>query len=188
MRKNFEVKSVSMIRLLACACCCVSIFVIAGCSAAPAGSNPIGGNTNTENVAVKPSPAAPPVPAASPSGGGGDAIDTSKLDAEILKAEKALSNGARGGDEAGRQRLAEAYLARANALTKARQYRSALGDFRRTLKYDPDNADAREMSGQIIGIMQSMGREVPAEGKEPPPLPFIKETQGADNKSQPKSY
>jgi tetratricopeptide (TPR) repeat protein len=103
---------------------------------------------------------------------GGEAIDTSQFDAEIERAQKQA--GKKGSGESDRQSLAHAYLARANALTKARQYRAALGDYRRTLKYDPDNQEARQMSGTIISILQSMKREVPAEGAEPTPLPYKK--------------
>jgi cytochrome c-type biogenesis protein CcmH/NrfG len=105
--------------------------------------------------------------------GGGDPIDTSKFDTEIAQAETALQKKP---DDAGtRTALAHAYLKRAGALTKARQYRSALGDYRRTLKYEPANEEALNMTGTIIGIMKQMGREVPAEGTEPPPLPMKKE-------------
>jgi hypothetical protein len=58
------------------------------------------------------------------------------------------------------------------ALTDARQYASALGDYRRVLKYDPNNSEAKNWIEQIIGIYDSLGRESPKEGDEPPPLPF----------------
>jgi len=47
-----------------------------------------------------------------------------------------------------------------------------LGDYRRTLKYDPDNAQAKTWVEQIVSIYDSMGRESPPEGQEPPPLPY----------------
>lgn len=102
----------------------------------------------------------------------GDPIDTSTFDAAIAMAEKAL-NG-KPSDTAAKKALAEAYLARANALTGARQYASALGDYRRTLKHDPTNAEAKDWVDQIINIYKSINRGYPAEGEEPPPLPFPK--------------
>lgn len=103
----------------------------------------------------------------------GDAIDTKEFDAEIAKAEKNLK--AKPKDEAAKKALAEAYFKRGFALTDARQYASALGDYRRTLKYDPTNEEAKNGMDTIIGIYESLNREYPTEGEEPPPLPFKKE-------------
>lgn len=100
----------------------------------------------------------------------GEPIDTKSFDADIANAEKALK--AKPNDDAAKKALAEAYYKRADALTGARQYASALGDYRRTLKYDPDNAQAKEWVEQIVSIYDSMGRESPPEGQEPPPLPY----------------
>jgi len=97
----------------------------------------------------------------------GDPIDTSEFDAAISKAEKA-------GKSADKKALAEAYFNRGVALTHARQYASALGDYRKALKYDPENADAKQWIDQILGIYESMNKEAPKEGEEPPPLPYKK--------------
>ncbi|MEJ7710263.1 MAG: hypothetical protein WKF84_10455 [Pyrinomonadaceae bacterium] len=112
----------------------------------------------------------------------GDAINTSKFDAEISRLEKVAEKNP--GDEMGRQALASAYLMRANALTGARQYRAALGDYRHVLRYDPDNEEAQAMAATIINIMKTMGREVPAEGEEPAPLQVTPETMPDDAASQ----
>jgi tetratricopeptide (TPR) repeat protein len=101
---------------------------------------------------------------------GGDAIDTSGFDASIAAAEKDAK--AKPSDEAAKKELSQAYYQRAVALTDARQYASALGDYRRALKYDPSNADAKNWIDQIIMIYDSMNKEYPPEGQEPPPLPF----------------
>lgn len=116
-----------------------------------------------------------PAPGANaPTGGkwsaSGDPIDTSKFDAKIAEAEKAVK--AKPADEAAKKALAEAYYERGFALTEARQYASALGDYRRTLKYDPTNADAKHWVEQIINIYGSLNKAYPQEGEEPPPLPF----------------
>lgn len=95
----------------------------------------------------------------------GNAIDTSTYDAEIAKAEKSNDKKA----------LAAAYLKRANALTQAGQYASALGDYRKTVKNDPSNGEAQEWIMQITSIYDGMNREAPKEGEEPPPLQFKKQ-------------
>lgn len=100
----------------------------------------------------------------------GDPFDTTELDAAITSAEKALSG--KPADEKLKLALGAAFLKRATALTEKRQYASALGDYRRTLKYDPSNAEAKQWIEQIMSIYKSINRSYPAEGEEPPPLPF----------------
>lgn len=104
--------------------------------------------------------------------GNATAIDTTEYDAEIAKAEKNFK--AKSKDEAAKTALAEAYAKRAFALTQAAQYRAALGDFRKSLKLNPENAEAKSMHDQIVDIFKSLDREPPAEGAEPTPLPFKK--------------
>lgn len=96
-------------------------------------------------------------------------IDVSAYDAEIAKAEKDLK--AKPKDETAKNNLSEAYTKRGVALTEARQYASALGDYRRALKY-ASNAEAKSGMDSIVGIYSSLNRESPPEGEEPPPLPF----------------
>lgn len=100
----------------------------------------------------------------------GNPIDTSKMDADIASAEKALRS--KPNDSAAKKALADSYFVRAMALTDARQYPSALGDFRKAQKLDPANEDAKGWIEQIITIYEGMNREAPKEGEEPPPLPF----------------
>ena len=102
----------------------------------------------------------------------GDPIDTKELDAAVAAAEKASS--AKPSDAAAKKSLADAYFKRAVALTDARQYASALGDYRRTIKLDPTNAEASEWIERIVSIYASINRASPKEGEEPPPLPFNK--------------
>lgn len=99
-------------------------------------------------------------------------VDVSEMTAAIEKAEKDYN--ARATDAKAKEKLAEAYFARAFALTEAAQYRAALGDFRKGLKLNPDKKDAKEMHDRIISIFQSINREPPKEGEEPPPMPFQK--------------
>lgn len=102
----------------------------------------------------------------------GDPIDTKKFDAAISSAEKALAG--KPSDPAAKKALATAYFERGVALTDARQYASALGDYRKTIKHDPTNAEAKDWIDKIIMIYDSMGKSYPKEGEEPPPLPFGK--------------
>ncbi len=99
-------------------------------------------------------------------------IDVAEMTADIEQAEKQYRKNQK--DEKAKDELAKAYFIRATALTDAAQYRAALGDYRKGLKLDPDNAEAKQMHDEIIRIFGQMNREPPKEGTEPPPLPFEK--------------
>jgi Flp pilus assembly protein TadD len=99
-------------------------------------------------------------------------IDVTEMTAEVEKAEKAYQKNQT--DEKAKSELAKAYFVRATALTSAAQYRAALGDYRKGLKLDPNDAEAKKMHDQILSIFKSIGREPPKEGEEPNPLPFEK--------------
>ncbi len=92
-------------------------------------------------------------------------IDVAEMTADIEKAEKEYKKNPKAKDE-----LAKAYFVRATALTGAAQYRAALGDYRKGLKLNPNDEDAKKMHDQIISIFKSIGREPPKEGEEPKPL------------------
>ena len=127
-----------------------------------------------DGLPVATSHGAPPPPPA-PSGAGGPAMggpsggpDTSALDAKIEQAEARAK--AAGASNADKKAAAAAYLERANVLMYAQNpslYKFALRDFRRTLKYDPANEEARSKKQQIEDIYQSMGRPIPELGNEP---------------------
>ena len=95
-------------------------------------------------------------------------MDTASLDAKIEKADaKAKAAGA---TQADKNAAAAALLERGNVYRDAGQpalYKFALGDYRRALRYQPDNAEAREKMNEIVSIYQSMGRPVPENGSEP---------------------
>lgn len=97
-------------------------------------------------------------------------VDVTAMTAKIEKADKDLK--AKPDDEKLKKASAAAYFERAFALTKAAQYRAALGDFRKGLKLNPDDKEAQSMHDQIIEIFKSIGREPPKEGEEPAPLPI----------------
>ena len=104
----------------------------------------------------------------------GSPVDTSGFDAEIARAEKNVNSKPK--DEAAKKTLAEAFLKRGTALTEVGQYASALGDYRRVLKYDAGNDAAKTWINKILEIYGSINREAPKTGEEPPPLPFEKKT------------
>lgn len=120
---------------------------------------PAGTNSNGPAISAKP-------------GATGDPIDTAKFDGTIAEAEKALK--AKPQDEGAKKTLADAYFDRGFALTEARQYASALGDYRRALKLDPGHEESQKWADQITGIYKMLKRDPPKEGEEPPPLPFKK--------------
>ena len=104
--------------------------------------------------------------------GTGEPIDTSKYDTTVAAAEK--ESKAKPGDAAAKKALAEAYFERGVALTEAKQYASALGDYRRALKVDPNHEESKKWVDQILSIYSMMKRDAPKEGEEPAPLPFKK--------------
>ena len=104
---------------------------------------------------------------------GGDPIDTSKFDVKIREAEKDVK--AQPSDGSAKSALAEAFFERGFALTQARQYASALGDYRRALKYDPNHEESKKWIDQIISIYAMLKKDPPKEGEEPSPLAFKKE-------------
>jgi len=126
----------------------------------------------SQQTTTTPTGDAPPVAVAHggapPSSGPSGSIDTSALDKKIEQAEtKAKAPKA---TQADKLAAATAYLERANIFYNAGQptlYKFALRDFRRTLHYDPNNAEARDKQDQIVQIYQQMGRPVPELGNEP---------------------
>jgi len=162
---------------------CLSLCLAFGCSNA---AKPVAQNTTATNSATAERPQTAIAhgpqetkPAATAVNGekskwtaSGDPIDTKQLDAAVVSAEKALAG--KSSDASKKKALAEAYYNRAVALTQARQYASALGDYRRALKHDPENEEAKGWIDQIINIYASINREYPKDGEEPPPLPFTK--------------
>lgn len=154
-------------------CCAALLLSACGNQATPvanqSNANPPAANANAQNA-----PTAQPsstVPAGKMPAGVSMAvpIDTSQETAEIERLQKRAGKGEP--DAATKAALAKAYLARGNLLTKAKQYRAALGDYRRTLKYEPGNAEAQQMANLITDILKQMGRDIPPEGQEPTPLP-----------------
>ena len=106
------------------------------------------------------------------------AVNVSEMSADIEKAKKEFEQNST--NDSAKQKLAKAYFVRAFALTEAAQYRAALGDFRKGLKLDPNDAEAKKMHDEIIRIFKSINREPPKEGEEPAPLPIEGEETSAN--------
>ena len=150
----------------------VSLFVACGSNQPPSTSNanaPLRAE-RLQNSTVHTTENQPPVN--SNKGGkwsqSGEPIDTAKFDKAIADAEKASKTES--ADDETRKALAQAYFERGFALTQARQYASAIGDYRRALKYDPDHAESKEWIDQIVSIYTMLKKSPPKEGEEPPPL------------------
>ncbi|HEX8774195.1 MAG TPA: hypothetical protein VF735_11340 [Pyrinomonadaceae bacterium] len=161
-----------------CASYCLVALALNACGGTTTTTAPTAANqattpasqTATSNTAVTQS-ARPPAVAASPrpaTGSSGEFVDTSKFDAEIKRLEDRAKKSP--ADQQTRIALAKAYADRGDALTGVRQYNAALGDYRRALRNDPSNEQARQMAGTITSIYKGMGREVPPEGQELQPL------------------
>ncbi|HEX6186250.1 MAG TPA: hypothetical protein VFZ44_20340 [Pyrinomonadaceae bacterium] len=93
-------------------------------------------------------------------------VETPELDARIEKASaKAKASGASASDK---KAAADAYLERGNFYYNAGNpmlYRYALGDFRRALRYDPANGEAKEKIKQIEDIYTySVKKPIPDNG------------------------
>lgn len=173
--------TMNRLRLLAFSVACGALLLAACRDAAPpqpVTNQAANGNANAGTTARPPNNA--PLNAVTDHGpsSAGDPIDTSRYDAQIEQATRQAERNP--ADATTRNAVAQAYVQRGNALTQARQYRAALGDYRRALRYDPDNEDAQRGASLISGIMQSMGRQVPDEGDEPPPLPITPDAIAGD--------
>jgi hypothetical protein len=107
------------------------------------------------------------LPAQGPPQQGEATADTTAYDQKIKAAETKASR--KGSSDSDKRALAAAYLERANFYYTAQQpqlYKFALGDFRRVLKYEPDNEEARAKMDQIIEIYHQLGKPVPTNGLE----------------------
>lgn len=121
---------------------------------APAGVTAAHGNGNSSSADASSSDKPP--------------LETAAIDEKIRKAEaKAKAQGASAADK---KAAAASYLERANVYYSAqdtRLYRFALGDFRRVLRYEPDNEEAKAKIDMIVSIYGQLNRPVPTNGLEP---------------------
>lgn len=112
--------------------------------------------------------ASTPPASSNPSAGEQTGIDTSALDAKIAQAEEKAH--AKNATQADKLAAAAAYMERADIFMNAGRptlYKYALRDYRRTLRYQPDNQQAQNSVKTIVDIYKSLGRPVPELGTEP---------------------
>lgn len=139
--------------------------------------------TNGAQTSIQHGPSSPNPGIASSHGGGGSSaavapgstpakapVETPELDAKIEKA--AAKAKAPGASSADKKAAAAAFIERGNFYYMAGNpmlYRYALGDFRRALRHDPDNAEAREKVKQIEDIYTySVRKPIPDNGLNEP--------------------
>lgn len=128
-------------------------------------------NTANDNLAVSPAHGARPsnvnAGAANPASEKPE-IATAELDAKIAKLEtKAKAKGAKDADK---EATAAAYFERGMIYFNAqnpRLYKFALGDFRRTLRYEPTHREARANIDELERIYRSINKPIPTNGLEP---------------------
>jgi hypothetical protein len=95
-------------------------------------------------------------------------MDTSAQDARIAQAEARAK--AKNATQADKLAAAAAYMERADIFMQAGRptlYKYALRDYRRTLRYQPDNRQAQDSINTIVAIYKQLGRPVPELGNEP---------------------
>lgn len=142
----------------------------------PADNRSVNGGNRLESVAAHTTENEDPTTAKTPEHRGpvGEPIDTTEFDAAIKAATKEMAASPKSTEI--KEKLGGAYFSRAFALTQARQYPAALGDYRRALKYDPANEEAEKWIAVIENIYKTMpDKTLPKEGEEPEPLPFKRE-------------
>lgn len=119
-------------------------------------SHGVTGNTTAGNTTAGSATASDKAPVATP-----------ELDAKIEKAAaKAKASGATAADK---KAAAAAYMDRADFYWSAgnvQLYRFALGDYRRVLRYDPANEQAKERIDYLISVYHSLNKPVPDNGLE----------------------
>ena len=129
-------------------------------SAPPAGAN----ESDATNAAA--SSGAASGNASNSAMGGGQGLDTSKLDAEIARLEAQAEKNP--DDDSTLAALADAYVRRGHALHEARRLTDALHDYQSALRYSPDHEEANLRVAQIT---QEIGAEPHAEDGKPVAVP-----------------
>ena len=102
--------------------------------------------------------------------------DTSKLDGEIERLEKVTQRNP--GDDEARDRLASAYVRRANSLRASQRLKEALRDYQHALRINPDNEEAQKNAAEIALLIEGTPRE--GEYGEPPPPPITPNVIGGE--------
>ena len=140
---------------------CAALLLCGACGkSAPPGAN---GNSGTNAATASPGGANDNAAANT---GGGQELDTSKLDADIVALEQQAEKNP--DDDTTLGALTEAYVRRAHALHEARRLTDALRDYQSALKYSPGHEEANIRVAQIT---QEIGVEPHAEDGKPVAVP-----------------
>ena len=148
-------------RVFVCLLCLVLLCGACGKKSAPSA----GANENGATNAAASSGAANGN-ASNSATGGGQGLDTSKLDAEIARLEAQAEKNP--DDDSTLGALADAYVRRGHALHEARRLPDALHDYQSALRYSPDHEEANLRVAQIT---QEIGAEPHAEDGKPVAVP-----------------
>jgi tetratricopeptide (TPR) repeat protein len=140
---------------------CAAVLLLCGAcgKSVPPGAN---GNSGSGGAAASPGG----VSGNAPGGAGGQELNTSKLDAEIVRLEQQAEKDP--DDDTTLGALAEAYVRRGHALHEARRLTDALHDYQSALRYSPDHEEANLRVAQIT---QEIGVEPHAEDGKPVAVP-----------------
>ncbi len=125
-------------------------------------------NTSPIAPAHRSGGSAEPPAASNPSTSEETGMNTSAEDAKIAQAEAKAK--AKNATQADKLAAAAAYMERADIFMQAGRptlYKYALRDYRRTLRYQPNNRHAQDSINTIVGIYKQLGRPVPELGNEP---------------------
>ena len=106
---------------------------------------------------------------------------TAGLDGEIERLEKVAQRNP--GDDETRDKLAGAYVRRANSLRASQQLKEALRDYQHALRINPDNEEAQKNAAEIAPLVEGTPQE--GEYGEPPPPPITPNVVGGEEKASP---
>ena len=106
---------------------------------------------------------------------------TAGLDGEIERLEKVAQRNPN--DDETREKLAGAYVRRANSLRASQQLKEALRDYQHALRINPDNEEAQKNAAEIAPLVEGTPQE--GEYGEPPPPPITPNVVGGEEKASP---
>jgi hypothetical protein len=132
--------------------------MLLGCNACGGGDGEGETGRNRENTATAPARASEPA----------------QLDAEIQRLERQVERNP--ADSVSSDELSAAYVRRGNLRRAAQQLKESLEDYRRALKFNPDNEEAQRHNVELSPLVE--GTPEPGEFGEPAPLPITPDVTG----------
>jgi cytochrome c-type biogenesis protein CcmH/NrfG len=95
-------------------------------------------------------------------------VDPARLDDEIARLERLTERNP--ADDESRERLARAYVRRADTHAGARRLTEALADYRRAQRLDPDNEEAQKKVADLAPQVEGTPQEGEYGEPAPPPI------------------